>query len=200
MSNFYKIAEIVFNNRTQNRYIDWGFPLVIKKNENEFNVTFDIYIDLELSFCIFTIKSTKLDNNEGTNLPLFIKVNFDELDKFNINKDDNYNIEILSKHLEFSYKLIDDLTFDLARACFITNKTNELKKLVKEAFCYENKKYNDGVNQCSVCFEKVNTKTKCFHCILKVDDCPICRRNINFPSKQLIDSKYYMETMKVFKT
>ena len=95
--------------------------------------------------------------------------------------------------------MIDNLTFDLASARFITNKTNALKKLVKEAFCDENKKYNDGLNDCSVCFEKVNTKTKCghdicFHCILKVDDCPICRKSINFSSKQLVDSKYYMET------
>ena len=59
MSNFYKIAEIVFNNRSQNRYIDWGFPFLIKKNENEFNVIFNIYIDLELNFCKFTIESTK---------------------------------------------------------------------------------------------------------------------------------------------
>ena len=200
MSNFFKLAQNIYKNRTDPNSIEKQFPMKIKKNENEFKVYLHIYINFENKYHDFNYKSSELDNKEGFWLTLFrTGKRFENIEKFDINKDDEYNIDVLSKYLEFAYNYIDELVFDISDACFISKEEYEFKKLAKEAFCDENKMFDFGLNECSVCFEKVNTKTICghdicFHCILKVNKCPICRRrkNINF-CKQLKDSKHYME-------
>ena len=82
MANFYNLAKHMYNNRPYPKIINRRFPLKIKKNGNEFKVSFYIHIVLESSFCEFTIESSELDNKQGSWLTLFKTINFDNLEKF----------------------------------------------------------------------------------------------------------------------
>ena len=183
---YLELSKKIFYNNPYNSHEcrNYRTPLKIKKNNNDIHVYFYIHINLKDNNNIFDLESRNVDEITGHNLTLYSKHYFENIEKFDINKPDDDNIRILSIFIKHCYDMIDNLSFYLNDARFIDDIDYQIKQLSKITLDDKNKNYYDG-EDCSICYEKVNTRTKCNHylcyfCIQKVNECPICRKKMSY--------------------
>ena len=184
---FFELSKTIYNKKNgyNNLVRNYRTPLRIKNGDLIIDVYFFIHIDLKDSYHSFDLESRYIYDENGYTLNLFKRGLFNNLPNINEKNDDDENIKNLSIFIKHCYDMIDNLHFNLIDASFIYEDDYIIKKISKLTLDDENKKHYDGEDECGVCYEYVNTKTKCcnmylcYFCILKVDKCPKCRKYFN---------------------
>ena len=191
------IYNIFKNNTDANNNKDtfsFELPLRIKKYKLIIDVKFYISVNISTNHRKFNLISKDVLNNTS-NLILYSHEGlFENLPKFIKDKDADYeNINSLAIFIEYCYKMINKLEFDLKNAIFVEDNVIDYLSMI--AFNDENKIY--FTEKCEICHKDINTKTICDHnlcylCILNIDQCPICKQDMKLKFlKRIIDYREY---------
>ena len=190
MDDFLNLSRGIYNIFKNNTYlkidtntsISFKVPLKIKKCESIIDVNFYIDVDISTNYRKFNLISKNIKDENTCNLNLYSHEGlFENLPKFIKDKDADYeNINSLAIFIEYCYKMINKLKFDLKNAIFVEDDKN-IDYLSMIAFNDENKIY--FTEKCEICHKDINTKTICDHnlcylCILNIEQCPICEEDM----------------------